>query len=258
MAHLMQLIKALVIPLLLSAMALAVHAGEPTRIAAAADLRYAMDAIVEKFKADYPAQAIEVIYGSSGRFSAQIENGAPFDLFFSADIAYPRRLQQAGHISGAVIPYAVGRIVLWSNTVDAAQLTLDDLRRPEFRHIAIANPRHAPYGARAEEALRAAGLWEAVASRLVFGENIAHTMQLVESGAASVGIIALSLALNPATLDKGGYYLIDDNLHNPLEQGFVITKRAANNATAQLFADYMGNTASRSIMGAYGFVLPGE
>jgi molybdate transport system substrate-binding protein len=234
------------------------QAQEPTRIAAASDLRFAMDEILEAYQEDHPDRSIEVIYGSSGRFRAQIENGAPFDLYFSADIEYPRMLEERGFATSEVIPYAIGRIVLWSNTVDASELSLEDLSRPEFRRVAIANPRHAPYGKRAEEALRAVGLWDELMPRFVFGENIAHTLQLVESGAAQVGVVALSLALNPHVRDQGPYYLIDEGLHNPLEQGFIITRRAADNETAAHFAEYMNEPMSRAVMRAYGFILPGE
>lgn len=240
------------------AMAAQAGAAETIRIAAAADLRFAMDAIIGDFQRIYPEHEVEAIYGSSGRFRAQIENGAPFDLYFSADIAYPQALQQAGHVAGEVIPYAVGRIALWSDSVDAAALTLAGLQRPEFRRIAIANPRHAPYGARAREALQAVGLWEELEPRLVFGENIAHTLQLVQSGAAEVGIVALSLVLHPDIARRGGHHLIDDSLHQPLRQGFVITQRAATNRAAHLFAKFISQDASRRIMRDYGFVLPGE
>jgi molybdate transport system substrate-binding protein len=230
----------------------------PTRIAAASDLRFAMDEIVTAFRADHPESAVEVIYGSSGRFRTQIEHGAPFDLYFSADIAYPEALKAAGLTEGPVLPYALGRIVLWSSTRDASGLTLEDLASTDFRRIAIANPRHAPYGVRAREALQAAGVWEAVEARLVYGESISHALQLVQSGAADVGIIALALALHPAIEAQGGYALIDEDLHQPLAQGFVITRRGADNPTARLFADYVQQPAARRILRQYGFVLPGE
>lgn len=234
------------------------HAAETIRIAAAADLRFAMNEIITHFQREHPDHRLEVIYGSSGRFRAQIENGAPFDLYFSADIAYPQALQQAGHVAGEVIPYAVGRIALWSDSVDASALTLADLQRPEFRRIAIANPRHAPYGARAREALQVLGLWEELEPRLVFGENIAHTLQLVQSGAAEVGIVALSLVLHPDIARQGGHRLIDGSLHQPLSQGFIITQRAATNSAAHLFAKFISQTPSRRILRDYGFMLPGE
>ncbi|WP_245904551.1 molybdate ABC transporter substrate-binding protein [Billgrantia lactosivorans] len=245
--------------LALSLASTAAQAGEePMRIAAAADLRFVMDEILEAFAADHPELPVEVVYGSSGRFRSQIENGAPFDLYFSADIAYPRALKEAGHAAGEVTPYAEGRIVLWSEGLDASELTLESLADARFRRIAIANPRHAPYGARAREALVASGLWESLEPRLVFGENIAHTMQLVQSGAAEVGIIALSLARGPATTAREEYHLIDDALHAPLEQGFIITRRGADNPTATRFAEAMQSPEARAIMRAHGFVLPGE
>jgi molybdate transport system substrate-binding protein len=234
------------------------HAAEALRIAAAADLRFALTEIIAHFQQAHPDDQIEVIYGSSGRFRAQIEHGAPFDLYFSADIAYPQALAQAGHVAGEVMPYALGRLALWSDSVDASALTLTDLQRPEFRRIAIANPRHAPYGARAREALQAAGVWDALAPRLVFGENIAHTLQLVQSGAAEVGIVALSLVLHPDIARRGGYYLIDDSLHQPLRQGFIITQRAANNSAAHEFANHIRKPRSRRILRDHGFVLPDE
>lgn len=140
--------------------------------------------------------------------------------------------------------------------MEANKMSLDSLTSSKISHIAIANPKHAPYGKRAEEALRASRLWERVEPKLVYGENIAHTAQFVQTGNAQVGIIALSLALNPALANKGGYWLIPDTLHAPLEQAFIITKRAQGNDLAKKFADYMRSSATRTIMTKYGFVLP--
>jgi molybdate transport system substrate-binding protein len=232
--------------------------AEKITIAAAADLKFAMDEIVTAFKTTNAADEIEVIYGSSGKFNTQMQQGAPFDLFFSADITYPRELAKSGLAASEVKPYAVGRIVLWSNSLDASKMTLDSLTDPKITHIAIANPKHAPYGKRAEEALRSSGLWEKIESKLVYGENIANTAQFVQTGNAQVGVIALSLAMNPELSSKGGYYLIPDKLHAPLEQGFIIAKRAEGNALAKRFAEYMGSKPARAVMTKYGFVLPGE
>jgi molybdate transport system substrate-binding protein len=146
--------------------------------------------------------------------------------------------------------------VLWSLTLDASALHLSDLARADIRKIAIANPQHAPYGKRAEEALRASGTWEKVEPKLVLGENIAQTAQFVQSGNAQVGIIALSLVLSPELAGKGSYSLVPDSLHQPLEQGFVITQRASSNALAKKFADYIGQPATRQLMARYGFALP--
>lgn len=234
-----------------------VRAGE-IRIAAAADLKFALEEIVAAFLRAHPADTVETIYGSSGKFHMQIRQGAPFDLFFSADIQYPRLLVREGFAASEVHPYARGRIVLWSATRNAGQMTLADLAQPSVRKIAIANPRHAPYGKRAEEALRTVGLWDTLKDRLVMGENIAQTAQHLQTGNADVGIIALALALNKELADRGGHALIDDKLHEPLEQGFIVTKRAAGNPLAQRFAEYMGSPEPRRIMVRHGFALPGE
>ena len=232
--------------------------AEKITIAAAADLKFAMDEIVTGFKKAHPADEVDVVYGSSGNFNTQIQQGAPYDLYFSADITFPRELARNGYASSEAKPYAVGRIVLWSATLDASRMTMASLADPGITRIAIANPKHAPYGRRAEEALRASGVWDKVEPKLVYGENIAQTAQYIESGNAQVGIIALSLTLNSELTKKGGYWLIPDTLHAPLEQGFVVTRRAANNALATRFADYMNSKPARAAMTKFGFVLPGE
>ena len=234
------------------------HAGEKITIAAAADLKFALDEIVVLFKKAHPADQVETIYGSSGKFHTQIQHGAPFDLYFSADIAYPRALKAEGFGSSEVQTYGVGRIVLWRPSRDASKMTLADLADPAILKIAIANPKHAPYGKRAEEALKAADVWEKIQSKLVYGENVAQTVQFVQSGNAQVGIIALSLVLSPELSKQGSYALIPDKLHQSLEQGFIITRRAADNSLAREFARFMASKAARAVMMRYGFALPGE
>ncbi len=234
------------------------HAEERITLAAAADLKFALDEIVVLFKGAHPAARIETIYGSSGKFSTQIRQGAPFDMYFSADIAYPRALAAEGFAASEVRPYAVGRIVLWSPSRNVGEMTLLDLSDPSIKKIAIANPKHAPYGKRAQEALTAAGVWDKVESKLVFGENVAQAAQFVQTGNAQIGIIALSLALSPELARQGRYVLISDKLHGPLEQGFIITKRAAGNSLAKAFARHMEGRETRAILSRYGFVLPNE
>lgn len=246
------------ITLLLCLLSLPTLAGGRITIAAAADLKFAMEEILVAFRQANPNDQIEVSYGSSGKFHTQIRQGAPFDLFFSADIAYPRMLAAEGFAAAETRPYALGRIVLWSASRDASRMVLADLASTSVRKVAIANPRHAPYGKRAEEALRAAGVWDKVASRLVMGENIAQTAQFVQSGNADVGIIALSLALNQELAARGGYALIPDTLHQPLEQGFIVTRRAAANPLANKFADFMEHPEVRRILTRWGFTLPQE
>jgi len=244
--------------LIISGLTAASAHAEKLTIAAAADLKFAMDEIVTGFKNRHKGHTLEVVYGSSGKFHTQIRQGAPYDLFFSADSSYPLELARQGHAASEVTPYAVGRIVLWSAALDATKMTLASLADSKVTRIAIANPKHAPYGKRAEEALTAAGLWEKVQPKLVFGENISQAAQYVQSGNAQAGIIALSLALSPELSKRGGYYLIPDTMHKPLEQGFIITRQGAGKPLAKQFADYMGSKQARGVMTRYGFVLPGE
>ncbi|MDP1932792.1 MAG: molybdate ABC transporter substrate-binding protein, partial [Gammaproteobacteria bacterium] len=189
--------------LLLGSFLLGTATAENFTIVAASDLRYALDEIVAAYIAEHPEHQPSVIYGSSGQFHAQISNGAPYDLYFSADIVYPQMLHEAGLTADEPAIYALGRIVLWSANRDASTLHLSDLVRDDIRRIAIAQPEHAPYGQRAQEALEATGIWSTVQPKLVFGENIAHAAQMAESGAADIGIIALSLALFPTMTAQG-------------------------------------------------------
>lgn len=251
----MHLVKNLILACLIVASPLR---AEEIRIAAAADLRFAMDEIVSQFRKAHPNDSIDVSYGSSGKFHTQIQNGAPYDLFFSADISLPRQLSQSGLGSGEVKPYAIGRLVLWRPGLDKQPPALADLARPEFRRIAIANPKHAPYGQRAVEALKAAGVWPAVENKLVYGENIAQTAQFVQTGNADVGLIALSLAVTPEFTGKGQYSLIPAALHQPLEQGYLVLRRAEGKALARSLDEFMAGSAARQTLNRYGFLLPGN
>ncbi|MGB7650842.1 MAG: molybdate ABC transporter substrate-binding protein [Gallionella sp.] len=232
------------------------YAGEQITLAVAADMKFAMDEIVALFGRSHPGGLVDTVYGSSGKFQTQIRQGAPYDVYFSADSAYPIALQKEGFVAGEVRPYALGRIVLWSQSHKLNRLS--DLADPAIRRIAIANPKHAPYGKCAEEALRAAGIWDKVRDRMVYGEDIAQTAQFVQSGNADVGIIALSLAKRVALSGSGGYVLIPDTLHQPLVQAYVITRRAANNQLAQEFSRFMASPEVRVIMIRNGFALLNE
>ncbi len=245
----------LVLATVAMAFAQVTHADRFT-VAAASDLRFALDEIAEIYRHQHPDHEFSIVYGSSGKMTTQIINGAPYDVFFSADIAFPERLREAGFTATEPDVYAIGRIVIWSNTLDASELRLEDLPADRrIRRIAIAQPSHAPYGLRAQEAMESAGIWDAVQPRLVFGENIAHAAQMVESGAANVGIIALSLAKFPS-LARHPFHLIDDQLHNPLTQAYVVTRRAGNNEAAKTFARFMETEKAYEIMERYGFVIP--
>lgn len=245
---------------LLAVFYLAVTASaEPSKLAitAAADLKFCLDLLVQDFKNSRPEADIQVTYGSSGKAFTQLKQGAPFDLYFSADVEYPNKLVEAGLTAGKPRLYALGRIVLWSAGEDASKLDIRDLGDLRFTKIAIANPLHAPYGRRAEDALRRAGIWENVRSRLVLGENIAQAAQFVQSGSAPVGILALSLVKSPAFAGKA-YRLIPDSLHSPLEQALVAMKRAEKNPLAVAFVDYLFQPQARRIFERYGFALPKE
>lgn len=246
-------LRSLLAALALAMLSLPAHAERFT-IAAASDLRYALDEIITHYRAQHPGDEIEVIYGSSGKISTQIMNGAPYDLFFSADIAFPERLQAAGLTASAPAVYAIGRIVIWSTTLDASKLSLQDLAGDTIRRIAIAQPAHAPYGLRAKEALQHRGLWEAIQPHLVLGENVAQTAQFALSGNAEGGIIALSLALAPEVAAQGDYALISHDWHEPLLQRMVLLNDAG--PVAEAFYAYIQSPAAREIMVRYGFVLP--
>jgi molybdate transport system substrate-binding protein len=235
------------------------YAGSMT-IAAASDLKFALDETVKNFNKQFPQHDIKVIYGSSGKIYTHIQQGAPYDLYFSADISYPDLLKKEGLTSGPVTPHAVGRIVLWApkGKIKAKDLSLEYLLSPSIKRIAIANPKHAPYGKRAEEALKSKGLWQSLQNKLIYGENISQTAQFVQTGNADIGIIALSLAMSQELIKNGHYILIPDQLHTPLEQGFVLTKRGEQNTAAQQFAAFMSSQEARQVMVKYGFVLPNE
>lgn len=229
-------------------------ADDHITVAAAADLHHAMDQVVEAYRHDHPGSRIEVVYGSSGNLLTQIEQGAPFELFFSADSDYPQQLVAHGKAGGAPVPYALGHLVLWSASLDMTNVQVADLAQSRFGRIAIANPQHAPYGKRAEQALRKAGVWDKVQDRLVYGENIAQTAQFTQSGNAQVGLLAESLVL--ASPGKGSYAPVSPALYKPLRQSFVVTQRGANNALAQDFSRYVQGAQAKSILSRFGFSLP--
>lgn len=231
-------------------------------VAAAADLKYAFDELIAEFGREHAHVNVQVTYGSSGNFYAQLLNRAPFDIYFSADVAYPRRLVEEGLADGeSEFLYAVGQIVVWvpnESQIDVAQLGIRSLVDPRARKVAIANPLHAPYGRAAEAALKSLGVYDQVQDRLVLGENIAQTAQFVESGAADVGIIALSLAMAPAMQDKGRYWVIPLSAYPPMEQGCVVLNWAQDQSATESFRTFVASERGRAILKRYGFLLPGE
>ncbi len=229
-------------------------------IAAAADLQFALDDISRVFRQAHPELDVAVTYGSSGNFYSEIRNQAPFDVFLSADIEYPRKLAQEGFADArSTFTYGVGRIVVWAprqSPLDLARLQIHALEADSVRHIAIANPQHAPYGRAAAAAMRSLGVYDRVASKLVLGENIAQTMQFVQSGAADVGIVALALALAPSTRAQGQYWEIPLDAYPRIEQAGVVLSHAKDIAAAREFCAYLQSGAARGRLKEFGFYLP--
>ena len=240
-------------------LAAALCSAQEITVAAAADLQFAFQDVAARFQKD-TGHPVKLVFGSSGNFFAQIQNGAPFDVFFSADIDYPKRLEAAGLAEpGTIYPYATGKIVVWtpaSSRLDVSQ-GLKVLLDPAAGKIAIANPEHAPYGRAAVAALKHEGLYDKVSSRFVLGENISQTASLVVSGGADVGIIALSLAVAPSMKDKGKYYEIPADAYPAIEQAAVVLKGSGQKAIARQFVEYVKTPAMQDLLKAYGFSLPG-
>lgn len=228
------------------------------RIAAAADLKFAMRELSERFEKQTGTK-VNLTYGSSGNFFSQMQNGAPFDLFFSADIEYPQKLEAAGLAEpGTLYEYAVGRIVIWTpadakvNVANQGWKTLLDAR---VEKIAIANPEHAPYGRAAVAAVQKAGIYESVKAKLVYGENISQAAQFVQSGNAQAGIVAMSLAASPP-MRAGKRWEIPAEMHPAIEQGAIVLKDAQNKEAARVFLEFVRSTTGRAILAEYGFVFP--
>ncbi|HEU4950391.1 MAG TPA: molybdate ABC transporter substrate-binding protein [Holophagaceae bacterium] len=228
------------------------------RVAAAASLQPALGEAVGRFEAAHPGASVQVSFGASGSLTAQIQQGAPFDLFLAADLDYPAKAAANGHGRGPVFPFAVGRLVLWIRRdlgLDPAQ-GLAVLRDARLARIALANPKLAPYGAAAEAALRHEGLWEALQPRLVFGGNIAQTAQYLQAGAADAGFIAASEAAHPDLQARGRAWTVPETLHPPLLQGGVLLKGGSAPALAEAFAAFLRGPEGRAILQRHGFGPP--
>jgi molybdate transport system substrate-binding protein len=228
------------------------------RVAAAADLKFALDEAIGRLSRQDRSLRIEPVYGSSGNFHAQLRQRAPFDLYLSADVEYPRDLVARGiGDAGDLFVYAVGRLVVWvpnGSTLAIEREGLGALARA--RRIAIANPRHAPYGRAAEAALRDAGMWTRVEGRLVYGENIAQAAQFVQGGAADAGLIARSLAVAPAMREAGRYREVPLQAHPALLQGGLVLPWASSATGARRVRDYLVSAEGRALLASYGFDLP--
>jgi molybdate transport system substrate-binding protein len=232
--------------------------GQEVRVAAAADLKFAMGELAGQYEKQTGTK-VNVTYGSSGNFFSQLQNGAPFDLFFSADMEYPKKLEAAGLAEpGTLYEYAVGRIVIWTPAnakVDVAKQGWNALVNASVQKIAIANPEHAPYGRAAVAALKKAGIYEQVKAKLVYGENISQAAQFVQSGNAQAGIIALSLAISPPMKD-GKKWEIPAEMYPAIEQGAIVLKEAKNKDGARAFLQFVKSEDGRAILAKQGFALP--
>lgn len=237
--------------LLTCALLFGVAQAAELRIAAASDLKFALDEIIASYSnAQAQGLAIKPSYGASGNLFAQIQNGAPFDIFLSADTNYPHRLIESGHATDFFL-YAEGHLALWvrsSSRLDVEKRGLEALLDPSVRKIAIANPAHAPYGRAAVAALKEAGIYDRIAKSLVLGENVAQTAQFVQSGGADAGIIALSLVRSAAMRDKGKHFEIP----SALPQAGVIIGRTQNRASAEQFRAYLGSARAKAILASNG------
>ena len=233
------------------------RAAETVSIAAAADLVYCLDDLNAAFRKVHPGADLKVSTGSSGNFTAQIKNGAPFEVFLSADMSYPRDLVKAGLADEKTLtPYAIGRLVFWTSHPESIDVSkgLGVLATAEpVKKFAVANPDHAPYGRAAKEALQHEKLWEAVQPRVVLGENIAQTAQFVATGNADAGLVALSLVLSPKLSQVGKWWEVPTSFYGKLEQGAVLTSAGAQNPAARAYLDFLRTPEARAIFDRYGF-----
>jgi molybdate transport system substrate-binding protein len=228
-------------------------------VAAAADLSTALQEIAADFE-KHSGITVKLSFGASGALTRQIQNGAPFDIFFSADMDYPRQLIAGGQADGMTLyRYAVGRLVLWApkdSPLDLEHKGMDVLLDSSVKKISIANPQHAPYGRAAVAALKHYELYEKLEDRLVLGENIAQAAQFVESGNAQVGFVALARAVAPAMEGKGKYWVVPAEAYPALDQGVVLISRSAHRQDADAFLKYVKSAEAAAVLKRFGFELP--
>jgi molybdate transport system substrate-binding protein len=234
-------------------------ADREINVAAAADLSAAMQEVAIKYE-KRTGVAVKLSFGASGALTQQIQNGAPFDVFFSADMDYPRQLIADGQADGATLyRYAVGQLVLWvpqDSPLDVEHKGMDVLLDPSVKKISIANPQHAPYGRAAAAALKHYGLYEKLGDRLVLGENVSQAAQFVESGNAQVGFVALAHAMAPAMQGKGKYWVVPEDAYPALDQGVVLLSHSPHPEDAVAFLQYVKTAEVATLLRRYGFSLP--
>jgi molybdate transport system substrate-binding protein len=237
-------------------MVLSAAQAQEIRVAAASDLQFAMPEIIAAFQSQNPKLKVTVSYGSSGRFDTQIRQGAPFDIFFSADDSFTKKLEQDGFLeANSRKLYAIGRVAVWVANrlkLNVAQLGVKVLLDPSIAKIAIANPEHAPYGVAAISLLEFYGL--EILPKLVYAENIAQAAQIALAG-ADAGILALSVVKNPTMQNAGSYWLAPLNSHTRLNQQYAILKSRATPAVRAFYA-FIQTLSTRKILNKYGFQIP--
>jgi molybdate transport system substrate-binding protein len=243
---------------LLSSQLCGMAAAQELRVAAAADLQFVLQEVSARFQKE-TGHKVELTFGSSGNFYSQIQNGAPFDMFFSADVEYPAKLEAAGLVEpGTLSQYATGRIALWvrkGSRIDIGQ-GLPILGDARVRKISIANPEHAPYGRAAVAAMRHEKVYDKVRDRLVLGENISQAAQFVESGNADIGILALSLVLAPPLKSQGTYYEIPTSFYPAIDQAVVILKSSKRKDIARQFLSFLKRPEIAEFMRSNGLTVP--
>jgi molybdate transport system substrate-binding protein len=249
--------RCVLLSLLLLALGCKARPPEPLRVAAAADLAHAFVELGPAFSAQSATPVdLKLTLGATGLLSRQLVQGAPFDLFLAANLSYVDQVVKAGACDGkSVATYARGRLVIWSKGAAGAELSPSSLSNARFKHIAIANPEHAPYGKAARDALTRAGVWSSVSERLVYGENVQQAFELARSGNADLAIVGLSLAMSEP---KGSWSMLDEALYAPIDQALVVCNRGTNSDGARRLKAFIEAPAGRAILRKFGFSMPGE
>jgi molybdate transport system substrate-binding protein len=232
-----------------------VSSKKPLTIATAANMQFALTEITEAFTEDTGIKT-ETILGSSGKLNAQIKEGAPYDVFVSADMAFPQDLYESGFTKSAPKVYANGTLILWSFQ-DQIEPSFELLTDPNIKHIAIANPKTAPYGIAASQVLKEGEYYDQIVGKLVFGESVGQTNQFIITGAAEVGLTAKSVVMSPQMKGKGNWVEVSSSLHDPILQGMVLLKtEEITRKNAQLFSDFMFSEKAKTILRKYGYQVP--
>ncbi len=261
----MTIVRTILSLVLITTFLVSVAHPQDITVAAAADLNYALKDLASRFEKQ-TGDKVTLSFGSSGNLYSQIQGGAPYDVFFSADMEYPQKLAGAGLVDASSLrTYAIGHLVLYlPNSIGPDRDHLRDARQeityilllPEVKRIAIANPQHAPYGRAAMAALENLGVKQKVASKLVFGENVSQAAQFVQSGNAQAGLIPLSLAMSPAMKAAGRYRELPVDTYPAMQQGVAILSSSRHKRAAQAFIDYVGSSEGAAILEQYGFRVP--